>query len=162
MALNVKAALPVAVGRRARRVVEYRNILVPLWDRGAGAQAMAIACRLAAERHSSVTALAVIEVPAELPLESHMFDEEADAKHVLGDAAAIGDLYGIAVVQRMVRARMAGEAVVDEAKASSSEIIVLSAPRRGQRRRRIFGTTVDFVLKHAGCRVMVAALPEQP
>jgi nucleotide-binding universal stress UspA family protein len=37
----------------------------------------------------------------------------------------------------------------------------MGAPRRDRspRRGRIFGDTVDFVLKHAPCRVMVAAAP---
>jgi nucleotide-binding universal stress UspA family protein len=60
-----------------------------------------------------------------------------------------------------VRARRAGRAIVDEAERRNSEIIVMGSPRRGEHRRRgpIFGGTVDFVLKHAPCRVMVAAAP---
>jgi nucleotide-binding universal stress UspA family protein len=33
---------------------------------------------------------------------------------------------------------------------------VLRAPR-SRRRRRVFGKTVDYVLKHAPCRVMIEA-----
>jgi nucleotide-binding universal stress UspA family protein len=54
-----------------------------------------------------------------------------------------------------VRARSAGRAIVDDADRRQSEIIVMGAPRT--RRRGIFSDTVDFVLKHAPCRVMVAA-----
>jgi nucleotide-binding universal stress UspA family protein len=52
---------------------------------------------------------------------------------------------------------------VDEAERRNSEIIVMGAPRRDVRRRsgRIFGDTVDFVLKNAPCRVMVAAAPRK-
>ncbi|MER3411320.1 MAG: hypothetical protein C4305_02660, partial [Thermoleophilia bacterium] len=40
-----------------------------------------------------------------------------------------------------------------------SEIIVMGAPRLPHRTRRsaIFGKTVDYVLRHAPCRVMVGA-----
>ena len=41
-----------------------------------------------------------------------------------------------------------------------AEIIVMGGPRRvrlAAGKRQIFGDTVDFVLKHAPCRVMVAA-----
>jgi nucleotide-binding universal stress UspA family protein len=49
---------------------------------------------------------------------------------------------------------------VDEASARQTEIVILGDPRRRfTRRSAIFGTTVDFVLKHAPCRVMVAAAP---
>jgi basic amino acid/polyamine antiporter, APA family len=155
MALR-EAVVPAPLARRLGRV-EYRSILVPVRSGAEAAQAMTIACRLAAGRHSSVTALAVIEVPAELPLEAHMFGEQAEAKRALGAAAAVGDLYGVDVVQKVVRARAAGEAVVDEAEAADSEIVVLAAPRRQRPRARVFGSTVDFVLRHAPCRVMVGA-----
>ena len=46
-----------------------------------------------------------------------------------------------------------------------SEIIVMGGPRRVRLslgKRPIFGDTVDFVLKHAPCRVMVAAGRDEP
>jgi len=153
----------VPVSRRARggRRVAYRRILVPLVDREVSEQAVAIACQLAAERRTSVTAVTVVEVPVELPLDAHMLDEEAHAKRVLAEAAAIGDLYGVTVAGRILRGRAAGDAIVQEAHAAETEIIVLSAPRkqRTSRQARVFGSTVDFVLKHSPCRVMVAASP---
>ena len=62
------------------------------------------------------------------------------------------------MVGRILRARKAGRAIVDEAERRQSEIIVIGAPRQARLTgRRIFDDTVDFVLKHAPCRVMVAA-----
>ena len=58
-------------------------------------------------------------------------------------------------IERVVRARNAGRAIVDEAERRGTEIIVLGAPRG--RHRNIFGHTVDYVLKNAPSRVMVAA-----
>ena len=60
------------------------------------------------------------------------------------------------VIERLVRARSPGRAVVDEAVRRNSEIIVMGAPR-GEHHRGVFSETVDFVLKHGPCRVMVAA-----
>ena len=63
------------------------------------------------------------------------------------------------VVPRLVRARNSGRAIVDEAARRDAEIIVMGGPRRvrlAAGKKRIFGDTVDFVLKHASCRVMVA------
>jgi nucleotide-binding universal stress UspA family protein len=64
------------------------------------------------------------------------------------------------VTTRIVRGRNPGRAIVDEATRRSTEIIVMGGPRRVRLqtgRRQVFGDTVDFVLKHAPCRVMVAA-----
>jgi APA family basic amino acid/polyamine antiporter len=122
---------------------------------------MGIACQLAENRGAGVTAVCVIEVPVELPLDAHMTEEDAHAKHVLDHARAIGDLYGVKVVPRVLRARAAGEAILEEAARTSTEIIVLRAPRKKRSRRaiQVFGKTVDYVMKHAPCRVMVAASP---
>jgi nucleotide-binding universal stress UspA family protein len=155
----VRERKPLAASKRPG--VSYRRILVPLVDSEHSEQAMAIACQLAENHGAGVTAVTVIEVPVELPLDAHMTEEEAHAKHVLDDARAIGDLYGVSAVGRILRSRAAGEAIVEEAAHAATEIIVLRAPRkrRSTRAVQVFGKTVDYVLKHAPCRVMVAASP---
>jgi nucleotide-binding universal stress UspA family protein len=152
------AALPLR-----RTGIQYRRILVPLVDDEESEQAVTIACGLAAEHGSSVLVLTVIEVPAELPLEAHMIREEARAAQLHSDAKAIGDLYGVNVAASTLRARSAGAAIAEQAKVNDVEIIVLRAPRKRRigRRAPIFGQTVDYVLKHAPCRVMVAAPPPE-
>jgi APA family basic amino acid/polyamine antiporter len=151
---------PVVIGPGL--ALEYRNVLVPIvWQRESEA-AVDLACRLAVERHGSIVALTVIEVPLELPLDAALGGEdERRANELLDEARAIGDAYGVNVIGRLVRARRAGRAIVDEAERRESEIIVMGAPRRNVHRPRgkIFGGTVDFVLKNAPCRVMVAAAP---
>ena len=94
----------------------------------------------------------------DLPLTADLPGEEDRANRELDEAQAIGDSYGVTVVDRLVRARSAGEAIVEEAERRGSEIIVLGSPRRILTGGRgVFGSTVDYVLKHAPCRVMVAA-----
>jgi nucleotide-binding universal stress UspA family protein len=147
---------PVAIGPAL--ALEYRNVLVPLIDRHESEEAVDLACRLATERGAAIVALTVVEVPLQLPLDAEMLREEERTHELLDEARAIGDSYGVNVIGRLVRARLAGRAIVDEADRRNSEIIVMGAPRRDARRRGpIFGGTVDFVLKNAPCRVMVAA-----
>jgi basic amino acid/polyamine antiporter, APA family len=117
-----------------------------------------IAVRLAAERRARIVAMRVIVVPLDLPLDAELPEEEERADALLDKARDVGELYGVTVLQRIVRARNAGRAIVDEAERRQAEIIVLGAPRgRHPGRSAIFGKTVDFVLKNAPCRVMVAA-----
>jgi APA family basic amino acid/polyamine antiporter len=138
--------------------LEYRIILVPVKPGRMSQEAVDVACRLATERGASIAAVAVIDVPLELPLDAELPEEEAKADQALDDARAIGELYGVPVLSRVVRARSAGRAIVDEAERRGTQIIVMGAPRRDRpRRTEIFSDTVDFVLKHAPCRVMVAA-----
>src|SRR5215468_3406763 len=144
---------PMIIGPAA--ALEYRNILVPVKPGRESEEAIDFAARLAAERRASIAALAVIVVPLELPLDSTLPDQEKRADVALDAGSAIAELYGVNFNERLVRARSAGRAIVDEAARRSSEIIVMGAPRSG--RGEVFSDTVDFVLKHAPCRVMVAA-----
>jgi APA family basic amino acid/polyamine antiporter len=150
---------PIAMGPAL--ALEYRNILVPVIDRHESEEALDLAARLATERGASIVALTVVEVPLNLPLDAPMAAEEERAHALLDEARAIGDAYGVNVIGRIVRARKPGRAIVDEAERRNSEIIVMGSPRRDvmRRRGRVFGDTVDFVLKNAPCRVMVAASP---
>jgi basic amino acid/polyamine antiporter, APA family len=145
--------------------LEYRSILVPLAPGRGTEEALDVACRLATERGARIAAIAVVEVPLELPLDAHVEQQEHEANELLDDARTVGDSYGVDVVGRLARARTPGRAIVDEAERRQSEIIVMGAPRRG-RRRGVFGGTTDFVLRHAPCRVMVVAArgsaPEPP
>jgi basic amino acid/polyamine antiporter, APA family len=145
---------PVIIGPAV--ALEYRNILVPVKPGRASEEAIDLACRLAADRGASIAALSVVVVPLDLSLDTELEDQERDADDALDVAAAIAELYGVKFTERIVRARHAGRAIVDEAKRRQSEIIVMGAPRGG-RGRGVFSDTVDFVLKHAPSRVMVVA-----
>jgi len=139
--------------------LEYRRLLVPVIPGQASDAAMDVACRLAAERGSRIVALNVLEIPLDRPLSDEVPELEQTANRELDEAAAIGDSYGIRVLTRLERAHSAGAAIVTEAEARQAEIIVLGSPRHGltARRTAVFGKTVDYVLKHAPCRVLVTA-----
>jgi APA family basic amino acid/polyamine antiporter len=153
---------PVQFGPAA--VLEFRSILVPIAPGYASDEAMDIACRLAAERRASIVAFTAIDIPLDLPLDAELSEDVREANEQLDEARAIGDSYGVSVTGRILRTRNIGRAIVDEAVRRSSEIIVMAGPRRVQLqrgRRQIFGDAVDFVLRHAPCRVMVATPRER-
>ena len=139
--------------------LEYRRILVPVVPGKPSDDALDLAARLAAERASRIVALTVLEVPLERSLADDAPEEVRAANRELDEAVAIGESYGVPVVGRLERARSAGPAIVAEAEARQAEIIVLGSPRRELtvRRAAVFGKTVDYVLKHAPCRVLVVA-----
>ncbi|HEV8102357.1 MAG TPA: universal stress protein [Gaiellaceae bacterium] len=135
--------------------LEYRSILVPLVAGDASREAVEVAARLATERAGRIVLLRVVVVPLDLPLDADLAEELTAADKLLDDARAVAAPYGVRTIERVVRARNAGRAIIEEAERRGTEIIVLGAPR-GQH-RNIFGHTVDFVLKNAPSRVMVAA-----
>jgi APA family basic amino acid/polyamine antiporter len=137
--------------------IEYRTIVVSVVRSEESEEALVAAARLAAERGATVAIIHVIEVPLDLPLDVELPDAEAEANDLLDHAAALVESYGVHAVSRLLRARSAGAAIVDEAEHRSAELIVLGAPRVRPARGRIFGGTVDYVLKHARTRVLIAA-----
>jgi basic amino acid/polyamine antiporter, APA family len=160
--LSETVRAPVEYGPAA--ALEFRSILVPIAPGYASDEAMDFACRLAAERRASIVAFTAIEVPLDLPLDAELPEDVREANDQLDEARAIGDSYGVTVIGRIARTRNIGRAIVDEAIRRHSEIIVMAGPRRvrlQRGRRQIFGDAVDFVLRHAPCRVMVATPRER-
>jgi basic amino acid/polyamine antiporter, APA family len=156
--MTVTLRAPIAIGPSL--ALEYRRILVPMGRDRESEEAVDLACRLAADRGATITALTVLEIPMELPLSADMPEKLDDLYDLLDEAKAIGDSYGLNVQTRLVRARNFGRAIVDEAARRNSEIIVVGADRRNVGgRTALFSDIVDFTLKHAPCRVMVAAAP---
>lgn len=132
----------------------YRRIVVPLAG-GESEPSVALAAELASEQGASIIAVVVIELPAELPLEAHMLEEEAQARRLIEGAREIAGSYGVRVRGRVVRARRSGQAIVAEIEAQEADLVVLrTTPGR---RTRLFGNTAEYVLTHAPCRVLVDA-----
>jgi len=151
--LRMTSRSPVPLGPAI--ALEYRSILVPIVAGDESREAVEVAARLATERAGRIVLLRVIVVPLELPLDADLSEQLEEAHQLLDKARAIAEPYGVRVVERVVRERKAGRAIVAEADRRGAEIVVLGAPRGAH--RAIFGHTVDYVLKHAPCRVMVAA-----
>ena len=136
----------------------YRTIVVPVVRNAESEEALVAAARLAADRRATIVAVHVLEVPLELPIDAPMPELEAEADDLLEDARGLVEAYGVRVVTRLVRARRAGPAIVEQAAARQAELIVIGAKRRLARGRTpIFGPTVDYVLKNSPCRVLLVA-----
>ena len=138
--------------------IEYRTIVVPVVRSNESEEALVAAARLAGERGATIAVLHVLEVPMSLPVDADLPEQEAEADELLDDAVSLVEAYGVRALARLGRGRSAGPEIVREAAQRSAELIVLGAPRsRGTGRAAIFGRTTDYVLRHAPCRVLVAA-----
>jgi basic amino acid/polyamine antiporter, APA family len=137
--------------------VEYRTIVVPVVRSFESEEALVAAARLASERAARVAIVHVLEVPLDLPLDVELPELEHEANDVLDQAAAIVESYGVRAVVRLLRARAAGPSIVEEADGRNAELIVIGAPRVRAGRKRIFGATVDYVVRHSATRVLITA-----
>jgi APA family basic amino acid/polyamine antiporter len=138
--------------------VAFRTIVVPVLRGPESEEALVAAARLAADRRSSIALVTVIEVPLDRSLDADLHEAELDAARVLDDAEAHLAGYDVRTVTRVIRARAAGPAIVEDALGRDAELIVVGAARgRVRRGRPVVGHTVDYVLKHSDIRVLVAA-----
>jgi APA family basic amino acid/polyamine antiporter len=173
----------VTVPERALRVPaeamepEFGSILVPIFGSDLDVDIIQTAGRLAGDEHDDlesdgavIEALWVFEVPMALPLEARLPEGQLErAREALARAKAVGEEYErVEVATATVRARRAGQAIVDEARRRGVEAIVLAAepPSRIRGGGRLGGSgglddyvgdVTKYVLKKAPCRVILTA-----
>jgi basic amino acid/polyamine antiporter, APA family len=138
----------------------YERILVPMKLGPIGEEVLATAIKLAEERGSTVSALHVIAVPLDKPLDADMIEAEERAEASLAEAKLLAAEHRVTVEGKVGRARSIGEAIVEEARKESVDLIVMGSSPRWRRQSRFFSPTVDYVLRHAPCEVMVIAYPQ--
>ena len=139
---------------------EFGRILVPMKLGDIGEEMVATAIALAKEHGAEIEAITVVRVPREFPLEGALPEDvgtRVDAS--LDEARLLGEDHGVEVRTDVVRARSIGYAIVDEAKSRGVDLIVLGSSPRWRRQSRFFSPTVDYVLRHAPCEVLVVAFP---
>ena len=159
---------------------DFGSILVPIFGSPLDDDIIQTAGRLAGETHDDVEeegavieAIWVFEMPLSLPLDAPLPDAQVQrARAALKRAKVVGEEYeGVEVATATVRARRAGQAIVNEAKRRGVEAIVLAAeePSRVRGGARLGGTSgpldnyvgeiTKYVIRKAPCRVILTAPP---
>lgn len=147
------ASLPSGAG--------FRRILVPMKLGEIGEEMVATAIALASERGAEIEAITVVRVPRRFPLDGPLpEDVQARADAALAEARLLGHDNGVEVKTDIVRARSIAHAIVAEATARGVDLIVLGSAPRWRRQSRFFSPSVDHVLEHAPCEVVVVAFPK--
>jgi basic amino acid/polyamine antiporter, APA family len=139
---------------------EYRRLLVPVKLGPIGVEVFATALRLAEELGASITAVHVVPVPLDEPLGAPLYEEEERAASSLAEAKLLAAEHGVEVDAEVVRARAIGAAVIEQALERGVDLIVMGSSPRWRRQSRMFGPTVDYVLRKAPTEVMVIAYPQ--
>jgi nucleotide-binding universal stress UspA family protein len=140
---------------KAVRLTERANlILVPVQGTALSDRMVALGSQMAKARHARIEVFAVIEVPWTLPLSARLPAAERVAQEELDRAQRIAARYGVTLETRVINAREAGRAIVEEATTTGADIILMSdMPQRHGGTR--FGATTMFVFTHAPCEVIL-------
>jgi APA family basic amino acid/polyamine antiporter len=163
--------------------VEFSNILVPVFGTRFDDDIVATAGRLAAaeqeerggpDTDSRLEVVYVIEVPLTLPLDAKLPQEREDeAQRALQRAREVGEEYeDVEVHTEVIRARKVGAGILEAARRSGAEAIVIGGepPTKirggaviggiGAAKPEEIGAATEYVLKKAPCRVLLTAPPE--
>jgi basic amino acid/polyamine antiporter, APA family len=158
---------------------EYGSILVPLFGTRLDEDIVQTAALLAAGKPtddaeidgSTIEAVWVFEMPMSLPLDARLPDAQVKyARQALARAKVVGEEYaGVQVATATIRARRAGQAILEEARRRGVEAIVLGAEEpsrirggarlggRGGPLENFVGDVTKQVVSKARCRVIVTA-----
>jgi APA family basic amino acid/polyamine antiporter len=162
--------------------IEFTNILVPVFGTKFDDDIVATAGRLAAADAGALKSghdprldvVYVIEVPLTLPLDAKLPKErEEQARRALERAREVGEEYeDVEVTTEVIRARKVGAGILEAARRSNAEAIVIGGePPTKIRGGGVFGgiaaakpeeigAATEYVLKKAPCRVLLTAPPE--
>jgi basic amino acid/polyamine antiporter, APA family len=177
-----RVLVPEKALRGERHEAEYGSILVPIFGGALDDDIVQTAGRLAAEEDAesfeadhgaTIEALWVFEVPMSLPIDAALPDEQLKrARAALARAKAVGEEYeGVEVATATVRARRAGQAIVDEARRRGVQAVVLAAEEpskirggallggRGGPLDNFVGDVTKYVISKAPCQVILTAPP---
>jgi APA family basic amino acid/polyamine antiporter len=165
------------------REISYRSLLVPVFGTELDDDIVATAGRLAAaeqedgsggEEGSRLALVYVVEVPLALPLDAELpAEREEEARRALERARDVAEEYeDVEVSTETIRARKVGAGIVDAARRSDAEAIVIggeppSKIRGGARLGGVgaakpaeIGAATEYVLMKAPCQVLLTAPPD--
>lgn len=138
------------------------SFLVAIDGSEAATNALAVTCEIARRSHARVAALHVIEVPRSLPLDAELTAELEHGEAILNEAEALGRRYDVELEGRILQARHAGVAVVDEAAALEADAIVIGLDYHRPYGKFELGQVPQYALENARAQVWLIRYPPGP
>ena len=175
-----RVTIPERALRHEALEPEFGSILVPIFGTELDDDIVQTAGRLAGDTHDDleeegavIEAIWVFEMPLAVPLDAPLSDAQIRrAREALARAKLVGEEYeGVEVATAIVRARRAGQAIVNEARRRGVEAIVLGAEEPSRVRggsllggaggplENYVGPITKYVVSKAPCRVILTAPP---
>jgi APA family basic amino acid/polyamine antiporter len=141
-----------------------KRVLVPTIGTAFSEEMVAVACRLAKRERATVRALYIFEVPPSLPVSDLPAEEESRGSDILQRALQIGEGLNVNVEMVFLQGRKAGPMIVNEAERMDADVILMGLDPERRIQERVggapaVGKTVEYVLKHANCRILLSRPP---
>jgi len=138
----------------AYQPIDFYEIIVPTKG-DLEASMIQTACKIALRDKSKILAIYIIEVPMTLPVDASLPNEKEKGEKALDQAEMIAKEYGVTIETKLIQARSAGKAIVDEAIKRKADLILLGQSEKNKAADILSGKTVDYVSKNAPCKVLI-------
>ncbi len=150
--LDLVTTTKVAIPRPATETeAEYASVLVAFDEQGFVPEVMATAARMASRRRRGIHVMVTIAVPASVPIDAQMAEQEAAAQSVI-EQAKVQAGRRVSGHWEKVRAGQTGRRIVDEARAMKAAAIVMPIATQGSGG---LGRAVETVLRERPTRVIL-------
>ena len=141
--------------------MKLTNILVPLAGTAIDPDVIEYAVALGRSYKAKITAVHVIEVKWNMPLDAVLDADLERGEEILSLAEGVAHKLGAQIVTEVLQAREAAAAIVDTAVEQGCQLILLGMPFRKRLGRVYVGRTVEDVYVKAPCAVL-AYRQEEP
>ncbi len=153
--LKVPPYMPAPVARARVSVEAVKRILVPTLGTAFAGREVELACRLGQEQKAEISLAYVLEIPRTLPLGAPMPEEEARGMEALTLAKTIVDLHRLPSTMKVLRARVAGQRIVQEAVEQEADMIVMGMKPGMGIEYDSFARTIDVLMKQSPCELLI-------
>ena len=137
----------------------FERLIVPVAGSAIDDRVLGILPDLVSGNGGTVTFLFVVEVPQSMPLDAELPKDVDAGERALQRAESVARRTLPArtthVVSELLQARAVGPAIVDEAIERNADAIVMTAAIHRKHGRPTLGGTIEHVLLHAPCEVVV-------
>ncbi len=136
-------------------------VIVALRDLESVESLMTLAVHLSTGMDAELVALNVVEVPPATPIEADDEVLDHEGKEILAAARRVAERSSKRLSTELLRAREVGEAIAGEAKDRGAELLIMGyrRPHPHALGELLQGSTVQYVARHAPCRVIVQIPP---
>ncbi|MCL6481705.1 MAG: universal stress protein [Firmicutes bacterium] len=137
-----------------------KRILVGIKEASHAAELAELASRVAA-KGATIWLVHVIELPAATPLDAPVPELEAAARKALAAAQRTVRRFRLKPAPLVLRARLAGQALLDELKEKKIDLAVLGYHHKRTLGELLFGTTHDSLARSAPCHLLMSIPPRR-
>jgi len=139
--------------------VSQTKLMVALRDAEHVDDLLKLACHLKSAMEAELTAMHVVEVGPGLPLDIEAEVLDGPGRMILSRACRAAAQNSARIATQLVRAHHVGQAIVSEATHQRIDLLILGYHHRHGVVEMVFGSTVQYVARHAPCRLLVEIRP---